>query len=325
MKATAIASSNIAFIKFFGKTDDNLRLPANSSISMCLSNTTTTTTVEFSKIYKKDVIEIVGETFSENEKRRITNHLDRVRKIAKVTNHAKVLTKNSFPKSSGIASSASGFAALTLAATKACNLDLNERELTILSRLASGSACRSISDGFVEWKKGENSKESYAYSLYPPNYWNICDILVIVGDRPKKISTTDAHKLAYSSPFYQKRIMEMTEKIDRLKQALKKKDFNSFGEILELEALNMHAVMMTMTPPLFYWSEKTVKLIKKVWEWRQKGLSVYFTIDAGPNIHLICEARNEEDIILKTKKLKIGRIISNKPSIGARLTNKHLF
>lgn len=325
MKATTIAPSNIAFIKFFGKINEALRLPANNSISMCLSGALTTTTVEFSPLYKKDSIEILRDNFNEEEKRRIVEHLERIRKLAQITTFAKVVTKNSFPKSSGIASSASGFAALTLSAVKACRLNIPEKELTILTRLASGSSCRSIPDGFVEWKKSKTSENSYAYSLYSPTYWNICDVLVILEDKPKKVTTTDAHKLALTSPFYKERIMGMEEKIERLKQALKKKDFLSFGEIIETEALNMHAVMMTTNPPLFYWSEKTVKLILAIWEWRKKGLSVYFTIDAGPNVHLVCEEKNKKEVVSYLQSLNMGKIIVNKPSIGARLTNKHLF
>lgn len=326
MKATAVAPANIAFIKFFGKTDEGLRLPVNSSISMCLSNAITTTTVEFFSIYKKDLVEIKGEKFKQEEKERITFHLDRIRKMAKVKDFARIVTQNSFPKGSGIASSASGFAALTLATASAVGLNLSEKELSILSRLASGSACRSIPDGFVEWKKGTTSESSYAYSLYPPEYWDICDILLVVTDKPKQTTSTDAHKLAPTSPFYRQRIFGIEEKIDRLKWALSKKDLSQFGEIVETEALNMHAVMMTAAPPLFYWTDKTVKLMLLVWKWRKEGLPVYFTIDAGPSLHLICEGEKVKNVISHIKKIKeIEQVIVNRPSRGARLVNKHLF
>lgn len=326
MKSTAIAPSNIAFIKFFGKTNDELRLPANSSISMCLSAATTTTTVEFSSKYNQDIIEIVGDRFSDKERIRISSHIDRIRKIAKVKQFAKVITQNSFPKSSGIASSASGFAALTLAASSALGLSLTDLELTVHARLGSGSAARSIPDGFVQWNKGEKSNNSFAYSLYSPNHWNILDILVVLEDHPKSVSTTDAHKLAATSPFYKQRIAAMDEKIEKFKQTLKKRDFTSFGKIVEEEAFNMHAVMMTTTPSLLYWSAKTVELISAVWEWRQKGLSVYFTIDAGANVHLICEEKNQQNVVSAVNSLKIVKsIMINKPSKGARLINQHLF
>lgn len=320
MKATATAPSNIAFIKFFGKMNEELRLPVNTSISMCLSDAFTTTTVEFSPDYLSDSIEMTDGILSRAEKERIVEHLDRIRKIAKNRLFAKVVTRNSFPKSSGIASSASGFAALTLAASSALNLNLNEKELSIIARLASGSASRSIPDGFVEWKKSNTSQESYAYSLYPPDYWDIYDIVVVVEKESKPVTTTDSHKLAAGSPFYKTRIIDMDNKVKTFKHALKRKDFHLTGEIIEGEALNMHAVMLTSHPPLLYWTEKTVSLMKEVWQWRKNGTEVYFTLDAGPNLHLICEEKTVKNILSNLGK-SFGQceIIVNKPANGARL------
>jgi len=147
MKATAIAPSNIAFTKYWGRKDEILRLPENGSISMCLSNLLTTTTVEFSPNYTKDEITINGGGLEENEAERIIKHLDRVRKLANTNHKAKMVSNNNFPSGTGLSSSASGFAALSLAASKAAGLDLNEKDLSILARLGSGSACRSIPSG----------------------------------------------------------------------------------------------------------------------------------------------------------------------------------
>lgn len=326
MKTTAIAPSNIAFVKFFGKKDEQLRLPANSSISMCLSEAFTQTTVEFSSALKQDDVSLIDGQFSDQEKKRIVGHIDRIRKLAKLKIYCKIVTHNSFPKSTGIASSASGFAALTLAVTAAAGLQLSNKELSILARLASGSACRSIPDGFVEWLEGETSESSYAYSLYPPSYWDIRDIVAVVEERQKKVTTTDAHKIAVTSPFFKARMREIKEKISRLKNALSQKDFAAFGEITEEEALNMHALMLTAKPPLLYFSAGTINLMKAVWSWRRERLPVYFTIDAGANVHLICEGRNEAVIAGRLKMIKeIRQIIINKPAVGARLTDDHLF
>lgn len=149
MKSTAVAPANIAFIKYWGKADEEPRLPLNASLSMNLSACTTTTTVEFSPEFIDDQ---VSEGF---DKKRIITHIDRLRKAAGIGLRATISTKNSFPTSSGVASSASGFAALTVAAAAALSLELTEKELTLFARLGSGSACRSIPDGFVEWKKGK--------------------------------------------------------------------------------------------------------------------------------------------------------------------------
>jgi len=320
MKVVAKAPANIAFIKYWGKQNKKLRLPANSSISMNLSNAFTITSVEFDEKFKSDTLLINGLREGKDEIQRVSNHLNLIRNISKIKDFAKVESKNNFPKGAGIASSASGFAALTVAAASAAGLDVSERELSILARLGSGSACRSIPDGFVEWKEGQKSNESYAYSLYPPGYWDVYDLIAIVGENSKKVSSPEGHAVAESSPFYKTRLTGMKNKIREIKNALKNKDFTKFGEILEAEAINMHTVMMTSTPPLYYWRPETLSIMAKVTELREKGLECYFTIDAGPNVHVICEEKNA----LKLKRELSGfsgvrKILVNKPANGARL------
>ena len=169
MKATAIAPSNIAFIKYWGVKDEILRLPKNGSISMNLSNLLTTTTVEFNSNLTEDEISI-NETKESKEQNRVEEHLDRIRKLANLSQKAKVVSQNNFPTATGLSSSASGFAALSLAGAKAAGLNLSEKDLSILARQGSGSACRSIPDGFTEWLDGDTSETSYAVSLFPPDY-----------------------------------------------------------------------------------------------------------------------------------------------------------
>jgi len=304
MKATAKAPANIAFIKYWGKKDENLRLPYNPSISMNLSACVTITTVDFAPDLERDS---VSEGFDEN---RISGHLDRLRKLAGVTYKARVVTENNFPKGSGIASSASGFAALTVAGAAALGLDLSEKELTSLARLGSGSACRSIPDGFVKWD-GE-----FAHSLYQPSYWDLRDILVIVERGEKKISSSEGHSRVETSPNFPKRLAALPKRIQTLERALKQKDLRLFGEIIEEDCLDMHHVMQTQDPPLYYWNDETEKIMDEVRSWRKAGLPVYFTIDAGPNVHLICEAKNESALI---KQLTGREIIVNSPAEGARL------
>jgi diphosphomevalonate decarboxylase len=325
MKKTAWAPSNIAFIKYWGKKDEKLRLPENSSISMNLSNLYTITTVEFSDKYKKDEVIIDGQV-GKKESERVTFHLDRIRKIARINLKAKVVSKNSFPKATGLSSSASGFAALTLAATSAAGLNLSEKELSILSRQASGSACRSIPDGFVEWLAGDSNNTSYAYSLYPPDYWPIVDVVVIVSSEEKEVSSTEGQKLAFTSPFYSLRLANISEKIKTLKKIFQKKDFLAFGELIEQEALELHAIMLTSKPSLIYWLPSTITIIKLTKKLRSEGLPVYFTLNTGCDIHLITEEKNLKKLLLILKSHKeIKEIIINHPSFGTRIINKNLF
>lgn len=320
MKYTAKAPANIAFIKFWGKKDEILRLPMNDSISMNLSGAYTTTSVEFLKELRSDAIVLDGKTLEGKEKERVIKHLDLLRSLAKVTYKAKVVSSNNFPKGTGMASSASGFAALTMSASKALGLDLSTKKLSVLSRLGSGSACRSVPDGFVLWKEGSGSESSYAYSIYPPEYWDIRDVVALVGEADKKVSSTEGHSRVESSPFYKARIIDIKKKVTALKNAFKFKDFNKFGEIIEEEAINMHTVMMTSDPPLFYWMPKTLEIIQAVREWREKGLEAYFTIDAGPNVHVICLGKDANRV--KNKLVKLGglkNVIINKPAQGVRI------
>jgi len=326
MKFTAIAPANIALIKYWGKQDEKLRLPLNTSISMNLSGAYTTTTVEFSPEFTTDQITLINGQFSAREVGRIKDHLDRIRQKAGLTAFARVATQNNFPKRAGVASSASGFAALTLAACFASGLKLSEKELTILARFGSGSACRSIPAGFVEWLAAETTQGSYAYSLYPPNYWDLHDILLIVSQAEKKIASTAGMEQIKTSPFWQKRIAAVPPRIARLKQTLKAKDFSALGEVTEEDCLEMHQVMQTQNPPLFYWNEKTKEIMELVRSWRKRGLAVYFTIDAGPHVHLLCEAKDKDTVVTKVKNIAgIFKIMINKPAPGARLVYEHLF
>ncbi len=326
MKATAIAPTNIAFIKYWGKKDPLLRLPTNESISMNLSSLTTTTTVEFSPKWRRDRVVFVDQKIEKRQVDRVVEHLQRIRKIAGLKLKAQVVSSNSFPADTGLSSSASAFAALTLAAARAAKLNLSEKELTILARLGSGSACRSIPDGFVEWKDGDTHKTSYAVSLFPPSYWDIYDIVAIISDTKKEISTTQAMQQAFTSPFFPLRIKNIKKKIIKLKQIMRKKDFSSFGELIENEALEMHAVMITSAPPLIYWLPETLKLIKLTAEWRKLGVSVYFTLNTGQNVHLITDKKNKDRVLRLINKVKeVKQVIVNCPSVGARIINHHLF
>ncbi len=333
MKQTALAPANIAFIKYWGKADppddeagDALRLPLNDSLSMNLSGAYTVTTVEFSETFVKDEVTLLDGTFSEKEIGRVVKGLDRIREKARSKEFARVVTKNTFPKGAGSAASASGFAALTVAGFAALGVKLSEKELTIVARTGSGSACRSIPDGFVEWVGGKTSAESYAYSLYPSTYWDIRDLLVIVDTKMKKTSSTEGMEAIRTSPYLATRLSAIPKRIDELKKAMEEKHFVRFGEIIEEDCLDMHHVMQTQVPPLMYWNDTTKQIMNAVATWRKAGLPVYFTIDAGPNVHLICEGKDEQRVLDMIKGVSgIEEIILNKPSKGAQIISEHLF
>ena len=326
MKATALAPANIAFIKYWGKRSSALRIPLNDSISMNISSAMTTTTVEFSSTFTRDEISFDGESISENESKRIKKHLDRIRRLAHKQIFAKVVTKNSFPKGTGIASSASGFAALSLAGARAIGLSLSEKELTILARLGSGSAARSIPDGFVWWHAGKKSADSYAESLYPSTWWNMCDMVCVVSKETKKISSTEGMDAVKTSSNWKSRVQQIPEKIIAMQEALRTKNIYVFGTLIEEDAISMHCVMMTQNPPLFYWNDATLRVMDHVYALRGSGIPAYYTMDAGPNVHILCEEKNMEIVHSALQQVAgVQSVIVNRPVQGAHCIGKHLF
>lgn len=324
-KATAKAPTNIAFIKYWGRKDEVLRLPENGSISLCISELTTTTTVEFQEKLRQDEVMINGEDKAA-EVRRVSRHLDLIRHQAGIATFAKVVSTNSFPTATGLSSSASGFAALTVAAANAAELQLSEKELSILARQGSGSACRSIPGGWVEWIDADTSDDSYAVSLFPADHWDIVDVVAVVSEGPKEVATSDGQKLIDTSPFFEVRKAGMKQKIADIKRAIAKRDFTTFGEITEREALNMHAVMLTSNPALIYWTSGTLEIMKLCSAWRASGLEVYFTINTGQDIHLLVQKKDQDALLLRLRELESVRdVLVNVAAAGTHLLDSHLF
>lgn len=316
--AAAVAHPNIAFIKYWGNRDDVLRLPSNGSISMNLEGLTTTTTVLFNSQFKKDSLTLNNKKLSGPAVERVRAFLYLVRSMAGKNLYAEVTSENNFPTGAGIASSASAFAALALAATKAIGLNLSEAELSCLARHGSGSACRSIPDGFVEWVSGDRDENSYAVSIAPAASWDLVDCIALVTAGHKEVGSTAGHRLANTSPLQTARVEDAPRRLDICRSAILKKDFQQFAEIIELDSNLMHAVMMTSTPPLFYWEPQSLEVMRAVKRWRGQGIPVCYTLDAGPNVHVICLSSVSEKIKNNLVQMSsIQRIIIAKPGSGA--------
>ena len=320
LRATATACANIAFVKYWGQRDAELNLPANSSLSMSLDQLTTITTVEFSPDYADDVVILDGREERGESRQRIVAHLDRVRAMAGLRARARVISENSFPVGVGLASSASGFAALSLAASRAAGLELSQQELSILARFGSGSACRSIPGGFSEWTAGTSSQDSFARQIAPPEHWDLRDVIAIVSRARKWVGSTEGHARAPTSHLYQARLASVAKRLAQAKTALLEKDLATLGPLIEEDAISMHAVMMTSRPPIYYWLPGSIKLIHKVQNWRAEGLEVYFTFDAGPNAHLICQAADQAEVERRLKDVEeVLEVIVSGPGPGARV------
>ncbi len=327
-KATAVASPNMALVKYWGKRNDKLILPYNSSLSMTLGGFATKTTVEFGD-YNNDTIIINDEQLKKDEKD-IVGHLERIRHMAGIKEKAKVVSESNFPISSGLASSASGLAALTLAATRAAGLTMNERELTILTRLGSGSACRSICEGFVIWHKGErnNGSDSYAETVAKKNHWkDFTMITAVISEAKKKIgSRAGMAQSVATCPFYKNWIKSSEEDLSIIKKGILEKNFTAVGSCAENNCLKMHSVMMTTKPPLIYWLPATLDIIRNVIIWRDEGLESYFTIDAGQHVNVICLDRDAKKMERSLQEISdVTKTTISKPGDGAKIVNDNLF
>ncbi len=326
--ATARVGSNIAFIKYWGVADETLNIPLSNSISMTLADAHTTTTVAWDDtgVLERDIFVLDGVTQSTARSQRLTRHLDLLRGLAGVEWRAWVTSENNFPTASGIASSASGFAALTVAGCAALGLDLDATRLSAIARRSSGSASRSLFGGFVEWEQGNSDATSVAFPLYGPEHWELWDVVAVVSGEEKKLSSADGHLLAKTSPLLGGRIAQVDGWLTEARQAIAERNLHRLGPVIELDALAMHSVMMTSTPSLLYWQPGTLEILQAVRLWREEdGLAVYFTIDAGPNVHLICEAKNGLEVETRLGLLRnVERIITSRPGPGPQLLDEHL-
>ncbi len=324
--ATAVAPSNIAFVKYWGVRDPALTLPYNESLSMNLDACSTTTSVTFDDTLQTDevIIEWYGQPSRPTTGRpyeRAVAQLDRVRARAGLAARAVVRSANTFPADAGIASSAAGFAALTRAAVAAAGLHLDERELSILTRLSgSGSACRSIPDGFVHWRDDGTDAGSYAVSVAEPEAWALADVVAVVDAGIKRVTSADNHRLAASSPYFPTRLEEIPGRIEQSLRAIRERDLQALGEVCEADAVSMHLVAMTSRPPTFYWNAGTMAVIHALHRWREEGLLAYFTMDAGANVHVICAAADRGEVARRLGELpEVQWTIVNGPARGAYL------
>jgi diphosphomevalonate decarboxylase len=286
---TARAGANIAFIKYWGNRPGADNLPLNPSISMTLSECVTTTAVALlDGRASNDEIRLDDAPPSEKSASRISAFLDRVRRIAGREERVRVASWNSFPTGCGIASSASGFAALAVAASAVYEIEADAAELSRIARLGSGSAARSVQGGFVELHPGSTHEESFAGQIAPETYWpELCDLVAVVSHKEKPVSSADGHRIAHTSEALAGRLAAIPDRARRVREGILRRDLALLGEAAEEDALSMHAVMMTSKPALIYWNDGTLKVMCAVYGLRARGVPAYFTIDAGPNVHVI--------------------------------------
>jgi diphosphomevalonate decarboxylase len=320
--ATAIAHPNIAFIKYWGNCEPQTRIPANGSISMNLGGLETRTTVTFDTSLNSEILVLNGQRVNGASLERASHFLDRVRGMAGTKEFARIQSENNFPMGAGIASSASAFAALALAASTAAGLNLDEAALSRLARTGSGSACRSIPGGFVEWLADGCDPDSGAVSIASPQHWDLCDCVAIISRAHKPTGSTEGHALAHTSPLQKARVDGAPQRLSQCRNAILARDFEAFAEVTELDNNLMHAVMMTSKPQLLYWQPTTIAVIKAVQNWRAAGLAACYTVDAGPNVHVICERADQEQVQVRLRQIPgVQDVLVAYPGGPARLAS----
>lgn len=272
--ATARAHTNIALIKYWGKKDANLIIPQNSSLSLTLDHFYTDTTVTFSETLTRDQIIFNGQEADEQTQTKMSQFLDLIRQQAGRSAFASVETTNHVPNAAGLASSASGYAALAAAGSRAAGLDLNRRDLSRLARRGSGSATRSIYGGFVEWQRGTNDQDSYAIPVQEEIDWDIQMIAIVLNDRQKRVaSRAGMASVVATSPYYPSWVETAQADLPKMKDAIVKKDINLVGQLAEKSAMQMHATTLSAVPPFTYFEPETLQAIEVVERLRQQGVS----------------------------------------------------
>ena len=321
-RASAAAHPNIALSKYWGKREYGHNLPAVPSLSVTLAGMTTTTTVTFDPELASDTFLLAGEEVNGRPLKRVVDLLDRVRAAAGFADRATVSSSNDFPTAAGLASSASAFAALSLAASRAAGLDWGDDRVSDLARKISVSAARSVLGGFCELRAGQPGDEDlWATPVAPADHLDLRVVVAVTREGPKPtLSTEGMLHTQRTSPFYPPWVETAPALFDRVRQAVLARDLEARGVAAEESALRMHAAAIAACPGLVYWAGATVEVMDEVRRLRQKGTLAYFTIDAGPHVKVLTTP-DQEDTVARALSAVPGvtRVLHTRPGPGAAL------
>ena len=289
-EAAATAQPNIALVKYWGKRDAALNLPAAGSLSITLEALHTRTRVRFDDALDADDITLNGERDAA-QTRKIGAFLDLFRARAGITTRARVESSNDFPTGAGLASSASGFGALAVSVDRALGLGLDARALSVLARRGSGSAARSIFGGFVEMASGQrdDGEDAFATPLLDASAWPL-KVVVAITTRTKKSTSSSAGMQASqrTSPYYRDWVATVPHDLETARAAVRARDFEKLANVSEASCLAMHAVMLATRPALIYWNAATLDCIQCIRALQLTGTGVFYTVDAGPQVKAVC-------------------------------------
>ena len=316
LEARAIAHANIALAKYWGKLDEVENLPAVPSLSLTLAGLSTTTYVCVEPGASEDSLLLDGRPDRGKARERATRLLDEVRRRAGSSARARIESSNDFPTASGLASSASGFAALALAASRAYGLELSPAELSALSRRSSASAARSVYGGYVELRAGARSAEAVLSGAA----WPLSMVIAVTASGPKSVgSTAGMQRTRETSPYYAAWVEHAPRRFEEARAALLARDLPALGAAVEQSALMMHASMLAARPAIQYFTPATLRVMERVRGLRHEGLAAFFTMDAGPHVKVLCEPANAPVVEQALRVLEgVERVIVTGPGPDAR-------
>lgn len=305
-KATAVAHANIALVKYWGKRDDALLLPQAASLSIALDKLRTVTAVQLGG--PQDFFELDGEP---QDPSRVRALLD----AAGIAERARVVSRNDFPTAAGLASSASGFAALAVAACAAAGQKRSTDELSALARLGSGSASRSVPGGWAVWE-GESARQVFA-----ADHWDLRFCVAVCAAGPKLTGSRDGMRSTRdTSPYHAAFIEQCRRDLPEALRLLRERDLTGLGALAEKNALRMHADALAADPPLLYWEPATVACLRKLQDLRESGINAWATIDAGPHVVAICAPADAKQVETRLRALAgVKDVLVCAPAGGARL------
>jgi diphosphomevalonate decarboxylase len=322
MKATATAHPNLALVKYWGKRDEALILPHQSSLSLTLAPLSVSATVEFG-VPADDVV-INGKKAQGSELSRVLVVFDHLRRqVGRELGPVRMHSEGNFPMAAGLASSAAAFAAIAVAARAAAGLARDTRSESVLARLGSGSACRSVLGGLVAWRRGEKAdgSDSFAEQVAAPSHWPELRMVVAVLHREEKeVKSRDGMRhTVETSPYYPAWVKDAAEEVARAEELIRRRDLEGLGELAERNAWRMHATAFAANPPLCYLKPKTLEVIQRLPQARRDGLPVWFTLDAGPNPVLLTDAANAARVEALARECGAQDVVTCVPGGDARV------
>jgi phosphomevalonate decarboxylase len=321
LKATVVAHPIQGLVKYHGLKNLKQRIPYHDSVSVCVQALTTITTVEASASLKKNEIMINGKELIGKDRERVETVLDKLRNLAKFSGSIRVVSENSLKTGKGLGFSASGFAALGLATSKALELDLDVVSLSETVRLGAGSSTRSLAGGFSIWYADKNGR-SYAERLNAPEHMDFSMVIVPIHS---KVKTDEAHAEVLSSPLFKARLRNVHGLLEEMKTAVRKGDVATIGRLAEEDTLNLHAITMTGKSHMVLWEPDTIRIIKEVIRMREEGILAWYSIDTGPSVFINTDVKNSEEVAKRLHEIGFENLIVS--TVGGKpfLTSQGLF